>query len=79
MLIVSFSIAVERDRAEEMQNVLMNDYGIAITKEVVYKERLCWDEPVSRVYFECFASIARLESLTHYLDNTFTGTAILSY
>lgn len=78
MLIVSFSIAVEVNRADETRSI-MNDYGVAITNEVIYDEKLCWNEAKSRVYFECFAPISRVESLTEYLDNTFTGTAILSY
>ena len=79
MLIVTFSIAVDENRADEMRNILMNDYGIEITKEAVYVEKLCWNEEVPRTYFECFAPFKRIEMLTDYLDNIFTGTAILSY
>lgn len=78
MLVVSFSIAVEEDRADEMRSI-MDNYGIVITGEAVYNEKLCWREPKPRIYFECFAPSPRLEPLTEYLNNTFTGTAILSY
>ncbi len=79
MLVIAFSIAVEESRAEEMRNVLMDDYGIAITNEVIYNEKLCWSESVSRVYFDCFAPSSRIELLKDYLDNIYTGTAIMSY
>ena len=78
MLIVSFSIAVEVTYADEMRSI-MDNYGIEITNAALYNEKLCWKESKPRIYFECFAPIQRLESLTEYLDNTFTGTAILSY
>lgn len=79
MLIVSFSVAVDEDLADEMRNTLMDDYGITIVKEAIYNEKLCWAEVKPRIYFECFAPIQRIRSLTEYLDNEFTGTAILSY
>lgn len=79
MLIVSFSIAVEEDHAHEMQKTLMDNFGVEITSEVKYKEKLCFSEPIARVYFECFAPKYRMQAITDYLDTQYTGTAILSY
>lgn len=79
MLVVSFSIAVDENRAEEARGILVNDFGVEVVKEVKYTERLCFAEPATRVYFECFAPLNRIEALTDYLDRVFTGTAILSY
>lgn len=79
MLVIAFSIAVETDRADEIREVLINDYGVQITKEYKYSEALCWYEPESRVYFDCFTPASRFELLTDYLNKFYDGTAILSY
>lgn len=79
MLVVSFSIAVDEDRADEMRDIITNYYGISIVHEELRNENLCWSEPVPRVYFKCFAPYSRFEMLAGYVQNVYTGTAILSY
>lgn len=78
MLVITFKIAVEKSRADEMRNTLMDSYGIAITEESVSTEKFCWSEPEERVYFKCFAPVSRFDVLAEYLDEKYTGTAILT-
>jgi hypothetical protein len=79
MLVISFSIAVNEEHADEVQERLDLEYGVYITHKATYTETLYRDEPETRVYFECYVPFARFESVTDWLDNKFTGTAILSY
>ena len=79
MLIISFSVAVEENRAEEVRNKLMDEYGVAITREGFYTEKLCWHEAKKRVYWDCYTPYSRFKYVTDYLDNEFDGNAILTY
>lgn len=79
MLIVHFRILVDDDRADEIQSTLTDGYGVAITNAFLTDEKLCWNEPESRMVFECFAPYKRIESLMKYLDDEFAGTAILAF
>ena len=79
MLIVSFSVAVQESRVDEVRNVLMEEYGVEIVREALYTEKLCWNEPISRIYMDCYVPYSRFEYVTDYLDNEFDGAAILTY
>lgn len=79
MLLISFSIGVNKDQADEMRDIITNKHDIKITHESVYDETDFLGEQVSLIYFECYASLANLESLANYLDHIWTGTAIFTY
>lgn len=79
MLVVNLSIAVETKDADEVRNYLMDELGVQIVNEESYTEKLCFAEPVTRVYLDCFVPKSRIEYVTDYLDNVFAGTAIITY
>ena len=79
MLVTNFSIAVETHRADEVQDKLENTYGVAITHKLCYTEKLCWAEKKERVYFECYVPYSRFDAVTHYLNEVYDGTAVLTY
>ena len=77
MLVVTFGIIVDEDRADEVYDVLMNEFGVEFTNMDISYDEFCWAESEPRVYFECFVPFNRFEGLTDYLDNVFTGIAVL--
>ena len=79
MLVINFSIAVEVHRADEVQDKLMNTYGVTVNREFSYKEKFCWAESEERIYFECYVPYSRFDEVTHYLNMVHDGTVVLTY
>lgn len=79
MLIVNFSIGVDRKDADEVQDKIM-DLGIEISKRYPSEEKgLSGETMVPRVIFDCYGPIARFEMLKKYLENDNNVTAILDF
>lgn len=77
MLIKRFSVGVEKDRAEEVMKIIMDNFGIEIIKACDYKESWLFGKETVITYFECYGPHERFKMLCEYLDNEFTGTAII--
>lgn len=79
MVVVRFSIGVAKNQVEEVQKDI-DEFGIEIIRMHEYNEE-CMETvlPNERVYFDCYAPVARLKMLTEYLEKDTTKTAILSY
>lgn len=79
MLVKAFGIMIEEDCEDEVYDILMNEFGVEFVNRDIRYDELCWPEPEPRVYLECYVPFNRFEAVTDYLDNVFTGIAILTY
>ena len=77
MLVKVFGIMIEEDREYEVYDVLMSDFGVEFVNRDIRYDELCWPESGPRVYLECYVPFNRFAAVTDYLDNVFTGIAIL--
>lgn len=78
MLVTQFSLGVELDHKDKLLKIL-DDFGIAATKDGLYTEKLCFSESKTRVYFDCYIPYNRLKPLLDYLDSEFEETVIFTY
>ena len=68
---------IEENCEDEVYDTLMNDFGVEFINRDIRYDELCWPDSNPKIYFDGYVPFNRFDAVTDYLDNVFTGIAIL--